>query len=129
MLAVTSRSASDWCFNATTLWHIDAVEWAPSTASLAATTQSGARFRFCPRMQTFAKMSGVTAKGQKWKSPHLIDLAGGNVAPRLIGVYSQDRPASPAERASSGRAEYDCLPWNEYDGIRQRFDGNEKPAR
>jgi hypothetical protein len=23
-------------FNATTLWHIDAVEWAPSTASLAA---------------------------------------------------------------------------------------------
>jgi hypothetical protein len=34
------------CFNATTLWHIDAVEWAPSTASLAATPVTVWRVRF-----------------------------------------------------------------------------------
>ncbi|MGB8739759.1 MAG: hypothetical protein WCD52_05775, partial [Xanthobacteraceae bacterium] len=34
--------------NATTLWHIDAVEWAPSTASKAAATIIQPRVRFTP---------------------------------------------------------------------------------
>jgi len=34
------------CFNATTLWHSDAEEWAPSTASLAEIVPLPVDFRF-----------------------------------------------------------------------------------
>jgi hypothetical protein len=39
-------------FNATTLWHIDAAEWAPSTASLAEVTASHDEVRFVSRSRT-----------------------------------------------------------------------------
>jgi hypothetical protein len=36
------------CYNATTLWHFDAAEWAPSTASFATETR-------CPRYVRFSR--------------------------------------------------------------------------
>jgi hypothetical protein len=36
------------CFNATTLWHLDAEEWAPSTASKTEVELAEADFRFTP---------------------------------------------------------------------------------
>ena len=36
------------CFDATTLWHFDAAEWAPSTASKADLTDPKSDFRFTP---------------------------------------------------------------------------------
>lgn len=43
------RLPSSWLLSdATILWHIDAVEWAPSTASLASIGKCGANFRFVP---------------------------------------------------------------------------------
>jgi hypothetical protein len=36
------------CFNATTLWHFDAAEWAPPTASIASVWRCPSHFRFTP---------------------------------------------------------------------------------
>src|SRR5262249_10410630 len=36
-------------FDATTLWHLDAAEWAPSTASKADAASSGSHVRFTPQ--------------------------------------------------------------------------------
>src|SRR6516162_4284079 len=40
------------CFDTTTLWHLDAAEWAPSTASKAENLDLSIRCPLCPRKRT-----------------------------------------------------------------------------
>jgi hypothetical protein len=51
-------------FNATALWHIDAVEWAPSTASKADITPSNRHVRFTPESGHSRSVEDFKSRGE-----------------------------------------------------------------
>src|SRR5262249_44665359 len=64
--------------HATTLWHSDAAEWAPSTASITDIEASAGNVRFTP------------------KSGHWLSVSGWDIAPLIRSLRRRGLAAAPA---------------------------------
>src|SRR4051812_29511412 len=67
------------CSNATTLWHFDAAEWAPSTASNSEELSTSICFRLYPQHRTLVGAVGTSHLGHdrkllRWKQQSPVRL-------------------------------------------------------
>src|SRR5215831_10561729 len=78
-------------FDATTLWHFDAAEWAPSTASKADISQCNRHVRFTPHKRTFRSLIGMSISRR--------------LADKLPAFHQSGMPlASKQDRGTSGKS-------------------------
>src|SRR5262249_31270673 len=85
-------------FDATTLWHLDAAEWAPSTASKAEKFDLSTRCLLCPRKPTCATCLAMSALCQK--RTH----ARQQMRPQSAYRAFRGRADAPDQAAASARA-------------------------